>query len=68
MECHDLQTKFYVTVVPKKELPEPAASVLYLPQLQKIIEAGDYVSVQICADETTMLWKPLNNLTCPFEE
>lgn len=64
-KCHDLETKLYVIVVPKKELPEP---VLYLPQLQKVIEVGSYVSVQICAIETTMLWKPLNNITCPFEE
>lgn len=69
MECHDMEIKFYVTVVPKKEPPEPAASVLYLSQLQKAIEEGNYVPVKIFgAVETTMLWKPLNNLTCLFEE
>jgi len=43
--------------------------VLYLPQVQEATEAGDYVAARIfAAVETTMLWKPLNNPTCPFEE
>ena len=29
---HDLETKSYVTVVPKKEPSDPAAPVVYLPQ------------------------------------
>lgn len=66
---HDLETKPYVTVVPKKEPLDPAAPVLYPPQLQKVILEGDYLPAQIFgAVETAMLWKPLNNPTSPFEE
>ncbi|KAG8510685.1 Tigger transposable element-derived protein 1 [Galemys pyrenaicus] len=69
MVRHDPQTKSYVTVVPKKEPPDPAAPVLYPPQLQKVILEGDYLPAQIFgAVETAMLWKPLNKPTCPFDE
>lgn len=34
-----------------------------------MIEEGDYVPVQLSgAVKNIMLWKPLNNSTCPFEE
>lgn len=35
----------------------------------KMIEEGDYVPVKLSgAVKNIMLWKPLNNSTCPFEE
>lgn len=54
---------------PETKSPDPAAPVLYLPQLWKATEEGDYVPARVFgAVETAMLWKPLNNPICPFEE
>ena len=44
---HDLETKSYVTVVPKKEPSDPAAPVVYLPQPQEVNEDGNHVPAQI---------------------
>ena len=66
---HDLETESQVTVVLKKEPLDPAAPVVYLPQLQKAAEEQSCVCAQIFgAVETAMVWKPLNNPVCPFEE
>lgn len=65
----DLETKSYVTVVLKKEILDPATSVLYPLQLQKWTKEEDYVP-----DKSSVLLRPscfvhfLNNLTCSFEE
>lgn len=67
---HDSETQSPMTGTPKKEPLDPATiPVLYPPQLQKVIIEGDYLPAQIFgAVETAMLWKPLNNPTCPVVE
>lgn len=68
MVHHDLETKSYVTVVPKKEPLDPAAPVLYLPQLQKMTEEKDDISTLILGAVETHALKALNNPTCLLEE